>query len=476
LLAAGVFVAAFLSRTVWLSHAYFHPDESTVLWMALDAVRHPSLPDHGLVSSYVAFQPPGLVWVTMPFVAVGGGRPDFVITGFGLLNAAAITFLAATVADAWGFVQAVVLSAFLVVGPDAFVSSWTWHISLYTGAFALLLAAGIRLRTGSTWWSAIVVAIPGLYALIHYSGFVLFGPALVLLLFSRRRWIDLVAPLAAGLSCTALAWVPFLLFEERRDWSDLSTISGSADPASTLHAKLVERYYGARFALDHLGQGARGVDAGWHSAVLLTPIIVGGAIAALLLAVLKRSTDRAVVVPTAVLATGLAIQVASNEGNRTDILMLWLVPLYALCGWTAAQACTFIAGRLSGREAHAAVAGITTAVVVSVLAIGGIDLERAVGSTLPSHTLSHELAAARTHSPVHYQQTTGRVINSYYLPCDPPYDWGSETWYLEEEMHPGTGIQAAIAARAFVGRRGSCSSWTHSSASDSQRHLADRRD
>src|SRR5207244_471263 len=63
-----VFVAALLSRTVWLGSAPFHPDESTVLWMALDAVRHPTLPDHGLVSTYHAYQPPGLVWTVLPFV------------------------------------------------------------------------------------------------------------------------------------------------------------------------------------------------------------------------------------------------------------------------------------------------------------------------------------------------------------------------------------------------------------------------
>jgi len=100
--------ASLLSRTVWLSHAYFHPDESTVLWMALDAVRHPSLPDHGLVSSYQAFQPPGLVWVTGAVRSACDGRPDVVIVGFGLLNATAIAFLALTVARSWSLVQAAV--------------------------------------------------------------------------------------------------------------------------------------------------------------------------------------------------------------------------------------------------------------------------------------------------------------------------------------------------------------------------------
>ena len=78
-LAAGitgaVFLGAVLSRSVWYPAALFHPDESTALWMALDAVRHPHVPDHGLVSSYHVLQPPGLVGLTMPFVALRRRSP-----------------------------------------------------------------------------------------------------------------------------------------------------------------------------------------------------------------------------------------------------------------------------------------------------------------------------------------------------------------------------------------------------------------
>ena len=88
----AVLVGAFLSRSVWVSHATFHPDESTVLWMGLDAVRDARIPDHGLISTYHVYQPPGLVWLSMPFVAIGGGRPELVIVGFAMLNAAAIGY------------------------------------------------------------------------------------------------------------------------------------------------------------------------------------------------------------------------------------------------------------------------------------------------------------------------------------------------------------------------------------------------
>ena len=448
LFAAAVFAATFLARALWLSQTYFHPDESTVLWMALDAVRHPTLPDHGLVSHYQAFQPPGLVWITAPFVALGGGRPDFVIVGFALLNAGAIAFLALTVARSWSIVQAVVMSAFLVVGPDARMSTWIWHPSLYTGAISLLIGAGIRLRSGSRWWATVLVAIPGLYALIHYSGFVLFGPTLALLLLSRRRWPELAAPVGIGLALVLVAWVPFLLFEHRRGWTDFSTIAHSSDTRRTLLGKVSERASAGLYAVIHLGWGI-------YSRVHLTPFILAGTIGAFALALRRRSTDAAVIVPTLVLATGVAAQVATNQGRRTDVLLLWLPALYALCGWTVAQLCGIAAGRVRAVPARTVTVAITAGAVIVVLAVGGIDLRRAITGTATEQTLGYQLAAAKTHAPVHYKLTFG---DSLYLPCDPPYDWGSQTWYLEEVDHPGTGIQAAVRAGAFSTRHGTCKS------------------
>ena len=44
--------------------------------------------------------------------------------------------------------------------------------------------------------------------------------------------------------------------------------------------------------------------------------------------------------------------------------------------------------------------------------------------------------------------------NTLYLPCDPPYDWGSEIWYLQEVLHPGSGLRAAVKGGAFRWRKG----------------------
>ena len=444
-LAAAVFIASLATRTIWWSHAYFHPDESTALWMALDAVRHPVLPDHGLVSHYQAFQPPGLVWITAPFVAIGGGRPEVVIVGFGVLNAAAIAFLAHTVARAWGVVQAVVMSAFLTVGPDAPMSMWIWHPSLFTGTVSLLIAAGIRLRSGSRWWAGVIVAIPGLYALIHYSGFVLFASAVVLLLMSRRRRTDLAVPILAGLALTLVAWVPFLVFEAHRDWEDFRLILHGSDTQHTLLGKLHERLHATTFAVKHLGRGV-------YSRVHLTPLILAGAIGSVLLAARRRFADVTMVLPGLVLAAGLAAQIATNQGRRTDVLMLWLPPLYIMCGSAVAQLCDLASAHLKAFSARALRVSIASAAVAAVVLAGGLDLHRFIDGS-PQLTLGHALGVARAGGPVGF---TLNSADGLYLACDPPYGWGSQIWYLEEVEHPGEGIRAATRAHAFANRHGGC--------------------
>ena len=439
----AVVVAAYLSRSVWMSDAGFHPDESTVLWMALDAVRDTQIPDHGLISTYHVFQPPGLVWVTMPFVAVGGGRPEFVIVGFAMLNAAGIGLLVATVARAWGLLCAVALGSFLIVGPDAFYSANVWHPSLYTAAMALFLTAGIRLRTGSRWWAAVLVAVPGLYALIHYSGLVVFAPALALLMLSRRPWKQLAAPAAAAVGMVVCAWAPFLLFEVNRDWVDLRTIVGAGDTAGSPWHKIAEHVTDLRFALTHLGQSV-------HDSVGLTWVIWPLVVLAIVIAVARRQwRDIGFLLPAVVVATGVVAQVATDQGQRQDVLMLWLVPLYALAAWGAVQLASL------PRDVRARSA-VTAAVVVLVTVVGGVDLVRAVRATPESLRLSEEWRAAREGSAVTYVAGVdpSASANTDYLPCDPPYDWGSEVWYLREVLRPGRGLSDAVEGGAFRWRTG----------------------
>jgi len=449
-LSAGItgaaFSGAFLSRSVWFPDARFHPDESMVLWMALDAVRNAHIPDHGLISSYTVFQPPGFVWLTMPFVALGGGRPEVVIVAFALLNAAAIAVLVATVARFWGLVYAAVLGSFLVVGPDAFISTWIWHPSLYTAAMALLLTAGIRLRLGSAWWAAVLVAVPGLYALIHYSGFVLFASALPLLVLSRRSWSTLRLPLSVGAVLAACAWVPFLSFEVDRKWVDLRTLVDAAGTSGSLGAKLHARLDALRFAVSHLGYPPYG-------SVQLTRVMWALVVLAVLAALIRRRwRDPGFALPAAMLASGVAAQVALGQGWRLDVLMLWLVPMYALAAWAVVQ-CVALARLAVARSAVAPAIAVAAVILVSV--VGSRDLSISIRATPFEDRLSDKWQAARANAPVYYEAGIypQRSANKLYLPCDPPYDTGSEIWYLEDVLHPGAGRRLALENGAFRLRR-----------------------
>ena len=440
--AGAVLVGAFLSRSVWVSDAPFHPDESTVLWIALDAVRDTVIPDHGLISSYRVYQPPGLVWVTMPFVAVGGGRPELVIVGFAMLNAAAIALLVATVARAWGLLYAAVVGVFLVVGPDAWLSAVVWHPSLYTAAMCLVLTAGIRLPIGSRWWAAVLLAVPGLYALIHYSGLILFAPALALIVLSRRAWKQLVTPTAAAVGIVVCAWGPFLAFEVGRDWIDLRIILDEGGSGGSLWQEITARFSHLLFAVTHLGQEV-------HDPVGLTWVVGPLVVLAVVVAVARRQwRDRAFLLPAVVVATGVPAQVLANQGERQDVLLLWLVPLYALAAWATVQIAS-LPREILGRRA------VTAAVVVLVAVVGTVDLVNAVRGTPENQRLTEQWHAARTDAPVTFLAANDPAAYSwFYLPCDPPYDWGSEVWYLREVLRPGRGLSDAVEGGAFRGRAG----------------------
>ena len=379
----------------------------------------------------------------MPFVAIGGGRPEPVIVGFAMLNAAAAGLLVATVGRACSLVCAAVLGVFLVVGPDAFYSANVWHPSLYTAAMCLVLTAGIRLRTDSRWWAAMLVSVPGLYALVHYSGVAMLAPALALLVVSHREWRQLVAPVAAAVGVVVCAWVPFLSFEVDRDWVDLRTVLRAGDSAGSLGDKLGDRLSDLSFAVAHLGQSVHdSVGLTW----VLWPLVI---LAAMVAVALRQWRDVGFMVPAMVLVTGVLTQVALDQGNRQDVLMLWLVPLYMLAAWGTDQ----VAELLPDVPRRV---GVVTAVAVVVAVVGGGDLVHQIRATPENLRLAEEWRTARSGAPVTYlaAASADASANTDYLACDPPYDWGSEVWYLREVLRRGWGLRDATEAGAFRWRAG----------------------
>ena len=94
---------------------------------------------------------------------------------------------------------------------------------------------------------------------------------------------------------------------------------------------------------------------------------------------------------------------------------------------------------------------VSIAVVVLVAVVGSVDLVRAVRATAENQRLSEQWHAARTGAPVTYLAGVDPLesANTFYLPCDPPYHWGSELWYLREVLHRGSGLSDAAEGGAF---------------------------
>jgi hypothetical protein len=128
--------------------------------------------------------------------------------------------------------------------------------------------------------------------------------------------------------------------------------------------------------------------------------------------------------------------------------MVWLVPLYALAAWAVVQAVEL--ARLAARR-RVATPALAAVAVLFVAAIGSIDLANSVRSTPYDIRLSDEWRDARTGAPVRYEAGVypAGSDNRFYLACDPPYDWESEIWYLDDVLHPGKGRTLASHRGAF---------------------------
>jgi hypothetical protein len=131
-----------------------------------------------------------------------------------------------------------------------------------------------------------------------------------------------------------------------------------------------------------------------------------------------------------------------------DVLMLWHVPLYALSAWAIVQLVELTREAFAKRAALVVTAGF----VVLVLVVGSSDLANSIRAVPYADRLNAKWEVARVNPPNERYLASAyprQSDNRFYLRCDPPYDRGSEIWYLEEVLKPGTGWADAVQNHAF---------------------------
>src|SRR5262249_10275476 len=153
--------------------------------------------------------------------------------------------------------------------------------------------------------------------------------------------------------------------------------------------KLHGRFDALRWAVSHLGRPPYG-------SVQLTKVIWTLVVFAVLTALIRRRwRDPGFLLPAAMLASGLAAQVALDQGRRLDVLMLWLVPMYALSAWAVVQ-CVELARLAVPRRSVAPVIAVAAVVLVGV--VGARDLSISIRATPYEDRLSNKWQAARANS------------------------------------------------------------------------------
>jgi hypothetical protein len=426
----ATFLVSLLVRTWRMDDIRFAMDQSTTLWMAWDSLHSSFMPDHGLVSSYGVFEPPGLIWVALPSVIVGAGDPRATIIWLALLDSLGLALLVWAIAREGHFLLAAVVAALTSTGAIAaeFVS-WIWHPSLYEAAMAVTLAALLRLHAGgSRGWAAVPVGIPAFYTLIHYSGLALFPGALLVL--PIRRWRTLLPGVSLGVLLAAIAWLPFLAFEMHRDLYDFRhVVAASEIPPAQVTNPLWVRLTGIVDVARHWGGADTLAGSSWMY------VIVGAGVTGLVLATMLRA--RVPLIAAAVLLIGTATQAATGLSERQDVDLLWGVPLLILAAFALVHL----------RRRVVILAIVVPIVVMNIVTLNALRNSDSTGpNALNALWMFARLGLDR---PPNREFWFAQEINSCYLPTDPPYLDGADVWYLREIAHPGDGRQIAAAHGSF---------------------------
>lgn len=252
-------------RLTHLDLLEFQGDEAYAANLALEFVRHGTLPSAGLMSSVGVTNPPLFIYLLVPLFAISA-NPVFVsccIAVLGLLAVVACWHIGRTY---YGPVAGLVAASLFAVAPWAVIYSRKIWAQDFVPVFATATMWAVHAlvlgkKAKAIFW---VVLLPLCVVQIHFSGLALTAVVIVIVAWLRPR-IDWRFA-AAGLAVAIITMLPYFKFQQAHDWADFKQAMravGGGQRWEQLHGVTIDPMTGYRmpsqqyisYALDIMNGG-----------------------------------------------------------------------------------------------------------------------------------------------------------------------------------------------------------------------------
>lgn len=410
-------VSAFL-RLYRADLVEFKADQASTVWQAIKAVRTPLLPDHGLVSSYMTYQPPGQTWIFMPPALFSSDPLVFSLYEI-LLSLIAMGWAARSVAMLLGAGTGVRMLWILAATPVAVLYSrlvWAHGLMILLGG-GFLVAALALVHRGQGKAAIPLCGIASLAGLTYFPGLLWVIPLAGVLWLGRRHLT--ARRLTWGVLLAGLLWIPYLRFEASRGYRDLRTlghVTGEVSPGAWTRVEGAGKALVGNVGMDrwhrHTGLGPISQSQDRRESHAKAAMRVALYLGAVWMVVMWRRAEQSsaerrgylvLILVTAALAVGPSLS-GLDFSRRPELAVAGLVGQAAVAGLGIAAL-----GRMHRGVRWMADAALASIIVVHAGAVlaGQRQMERHTGAVLPfevplafKRTLAERLVADAAGAPL----------------------------------------------------------------------------
>ena len=183
-------------------------------------LAHGSLPDHGTLSGFASYIPPGVTWLFLPGVMAFQDVRLFETVGSGLLFIGTLVGVLFLAYEVWGLrcaLLAVGLYGLSELGLQFAGSLWPRGHPFFYVWMIYWVHRWIGCRQARYLAAALITWAAGMYVFLELA------PALLVLpvMWLWHRPPARLAPLTIAVAVSLIIWFPYLAFEARRDFVDL---------------------------------------------------------------------------------------------------------------------------------------------------------------------------------------------------------------------------------------------------------------